>query len=346
MTPTSRLLFMSELQQRLDKLFLEKKFYEIIDLLENQDLDYARTLFLVRTYLNASLKTNDPVSLTTKAQNLLDAFAIEGKDDPNWLYLKGAALFQENLIPDALMRLQRAISKVTIGDPLFNQVKALMDSCQSMMIEAEFRGLDLKNKEKVGRHIEENFGKGSLLCTLFSVEVIHIPPTEKHPYNLLVTKGLSAKTLNVPQGYDEKLNSHLELCIALPEDYRFTQDREVDWPVYLLLDMIRHVIGSLNFIGFGYYLRQDPSISKATAYNGVMLTALGEYPGEAQSMMLTDNSLVRFYQLIPLQPMETLYREHHSAMDLLLLFKEQRIRLTPFIAARPDVCCGPTSLNV
>ena len=338
---------MADIHNQVSKLFENKKYYEIIALLEPLELDFSLALSLVRAYLNASLKTSDPESLCSKAHKILDNFALDGKDDPNWLYLKGMALYQDDLIPDAMMRLERALTHVSVGDTvLFNRISAMLENCKSLMIQAEFKGLDKADFEVVSTHIKQHFGEGKRLCTLFGVEVIHIPPTDEHPYNKLISCGLGAKLLNVPKGFDKKQNAHLELCLFLPKDYQFTQDKDKDWPVYLLLQMIRHVIGSLNFIGFGYYIKEEPSLAPSTVYNGVMLTALGTYDGESQQVSLADGSMVRFYQLVPLQPMETLYRQHHTAIELLRLFERERIVLTPFIAARPDVCCGPEALSV
>lgn len=332
---------------QIQKLFSEHKYYEIIALLEERELDYEMSLQLVRAYLNASLKANDPQTLSFKAHKILDSFALEGRDDAKWLYLKGMALYQDNLIPDCMMRFERALSHVQVGDnDLFHKISIMLENCKSLMIQAEFKGLNETDFKIVRNHIEENFGNGQKLCSLFGVDVIHIPPSEDHPYNKLVSCGLSAKLLNVPEGFDKKLNAHLELCIFLPKDYRFTKDKDNDWPVYLLLQMIRHVIGALKFIGFGYYIQEKPSLSPTTAYDGVILTALGDYSGESQAVNLSDGSTVRFYQLVPLQPMETIYRMHHTALDLLHLFERERIVLTPFIQARPDVCCGPESLSV
>lgn len=338
---------MADIHNQVTKLFSEKKYYEIIALLEPLELDFNLALSLVRAYLNASLKTNDPESLCAKAHKILDSFALEGKDDPKWLYLKGMALYQDNLIPDSMMRLERALTHVSVGDhELFNRINACLENCKSLMIQSEFKGLNPDDFKIVSEHIEKYFGKGQRLCSLFGVEVIHIPPSEDHPYNKLISCGLGAKLLNVPNGFDKKLNAHLELCLFLPKDYRFTQDKDKDWPVYLLLQMIRHVIGALNFIGFGYYVKEEPSLAPSTAYDGVMLTALGDYAGECQAVNLSDGSTVRFYQLVPLQPMETRYRMHHTAIELLRLFERERIVLTPFIAARPDVCCGPEAMSV
>lgn len=64
---------MADIHNQVTKLFLEKKYYEIIALLEPQELDFSLALSLVRAYLNASLKTNDPESLCAKAHKILDS---------------------------------------------------------------------------------------------------------------------------------------------------------------------------------------------------------------------------------------------------------------------------------
>ena len=69
-----------------------------------------------------------------------------------------------------------------------------------------------------------------------------------------------------------------------------------------------------------------------------MLTALGDYPKEAQSYQDAQGLQVNLFQMVPLMPMEVAYRLNHSAQDLLNLFKLRHVALTPLFEGRPDVC--------
>ena len=64
---------------------------------------------------------------------------------------------------------------------------------------------------------------------------------------------------------------------------------------------------------------------------------MGEYEKEQQTMKL-DGSELSFLELLPLRPMELNFRKTHSAVELLDLFKEKLVMITPFISTRDDVC--------
>ena len=49
---------------------------------------------------------------------------------------------------------------------------------------------------------------------------------------------------------------------------------------------------------------------------------------------------MRYFQVVPLLPMECRYRASHSAMELLNVFLSRKAALTPFYATRPDFCAG------
>ena len=69
-----------------------------------------------------------------------------------------------------------------------------------------------------------------------------------------------------------------------------------------------------------------------------MLASFGEVEKEKQSITLHNGKIVNFYEVIPLRPMELHYRKSHSAHELLELYKQKLIKLTPFINTRDDVC--------
>ena len=106
----------------------------------------------------------------------------------------------------------------------------------------------------------------------------------------------------------------------------------------MLIEIISYLITEKNPVGFGYYLEKENGFSKRTAFTGAMLASLGEYPKESQSVTLSSGRNVNFYELLPLRPMELNFRKTHSAHELLDLFKEHLIKLTPFISTRDDVC--------
>lgn len=171
-------------------------------------------------------------------------------------------------------------------------------------------------------------------------ELLHVKPDEAHPWNLIVTKGLAGKKLNVPLGVDELTNSHVELALCLPPEWQFSSSEEYNlWPINALCELINFILAGSEFVGFGYTFSNDKPWHSSTEFSGGMLTALGGYKHQAQEAILTDGSYVRFFELIFLYPMELAFRKTHDAASLLDLFVQKSVRPSP-VRKRSDVCAA------
>lgn len=340
---------MADLTEQINKMHEADDFFGIIRLIEAQsESTYELALQYARACINAARRASDSFSLTQKAQEALDRYAIQGKDDPYWLFYKGFALYLEGLVPESITRLERALRFIKVGEDqaLFSHVSNLAAICRAELIEAEFPGISPQEKQALLEHIKEQFGQAHKLAGAYKVDILHVEPCEEHPYHVLMTCGLSGRRLPVPQGFDVKANSRLELCIMLPANYEFVNDKDRDWPVFLLLKLIEQIISSQEFIGFGYYIDYGRPFSLATNFCGLMLTALGDYPGVSQSMIMPSGEVVHFFQVVPLKRMEIEYRSRHTASLLLNKFKSNGISLTPVDENRPDVGAGVDSVGV
>lgn len=334
MTEQEFTTYKKELLAKVSELYKSDELFKIIDLLENSELDFDLCMELVRTYINAANRTSDPFSLFEKAEILLDKFSLEGKVSAKYHFYRGYILFKKGLIADSLIRFEEALKHASVMDgQLFSNITIMIDNAKRLLDKAEFKGLDENDSKELLAFIEKNFGKANHLCEFSHVSLYQIAPTKDHDYNLIVSVGLSGKNK------DHSLNSeNIELCLALPKDYRFNKDSKSAFEIYMLIEIISYLITEKNPVGFGYYLEKENGFSKRTAFTGAMLASLGEYPKESQSVTLSSGRNVNFYELLPLRPMELNFRKTHSAHELLELFKKHLIKLTPFISTRDDVC--------
>lgn len=334
MTEQEFTTYKKELLAKIGELYKSDELFKIIDLLENSELDFDLCMELVRTYINAANRTSDPFSLFEKAEILLDKFSLEGKVSAKYHFYRGYILFKKGLIADSLIRFEEALKHASVMDgQLFSNITIMIDNAKRLLDKAEFKGLDEIDSKELIDFIEKNFGKVNHLCEFSHVSLYQIAPTKEHDYNLIVSVGLSGKN------QDNNSNSeNIELCLALPQDYRFNKDSKSAFEIYMLIEIISYLITEKNPVGFGYYLEKENGFSKRTAFTGAMLASLGEYPKESQSVTLSSGRNVNFYELLPLRPMELNFRKTHSAHELLDLFKEHLIKLTPFISTRDDVC--------
>ncbi len=323
----------SELLLTIAELNRERQYFRIISLLEDRENDYALCLELVRAYINAANQTSDPLSLLDKAQLVLSQFALSGKDDPTYLFYEGYILYKKGLGQDALIRFERAERFTRLEQAeLFSKITRMLDICRSEERLAQFKGVSDKEAQTLLEHIGKHFGNPEHLCSVNHVEIYRIAPTAEHDYNLLVSVGLSGKTYKREDGYTEGV----ELALGLPKDYRFYQDRKGNFEVYLLIEVILALLAEDKPIGFGYYLEKEGGFDTGAHFVGAMLTGMGEYAKSSQSLSVGATE-VSFLELLPLRPMELNYRKSHSAAELLEVFAKKLIRITPFIAARPDV---------
>ena len=210
------------LKKQISDFYTAGDLYSVISLLENSELDSELCNELVRTYINAGNKTSDPTSLYDKANFLLDKFESEGRNDPYHQFYRGYILYKQGLIDDSKSRFERAMqfASITDGD-LFLKISVMLENVRSQLLERDFSGIDDKEKNQLLAHIEANFGKPSHLCSFSQIDLFHIPPTGEHDFNLIVSVGLSGKKMVNPKTGEKE---SIELCLALPSDYRFNPD--------------------------------------------------------------------------------------------------------------------------
>ena len=85
------------------------------------------------------------------------------------------------------------------------------------------------------------------------VDICIVPPTEERDYYTLVTMGMGAHRMNVPEELAEYKLERAELAIALPADWKLDQESMKDekwyWPIRLLKSLARLPIGSDTWLG-------------------------------------------------------------------------------------------------
>lgn len=325
--------YKAKLEAKLEAYYQRADLFNVIELLENSELDFDLCMELVRTYINVANKSGDPYTLYEKALVVLDKNAIAGRDDPRWLFYKGYILYRQGLVEDALIRFERALKFASVADgALFTNICTMAENCKNEVKLSSFKGINASDAALYDGHTEKYFGKTSKLCSFNGVEVLLAEPGKEHKYFLLITRGLSGKDLKADDGSTE----HLEIALALPEDYRFSEDQEKNFEVYMFIEIAKHLICADRYTGFGYYLKRDHSFSAHTAFTGAMLSALGDFKKDASFFKNSNGEDVIFYEVLPLRPMEVSYRDTHSAYELLERFKEKLIMLTPFISTRDD----------
>ena len=89
------------------------------------------------------------------------------------------------------------------------------------------------------------------------VDICVVPPSEERDYCTLVTMGMGAHRMNVPEELAEYKLERAELAIALPADWKLDQESMKDekwyWPIRLLKSLARLPIASDSWLGHRSY---------------------------------------------------------------------------------------------
>ena len=180
--------------------------------------------------------------------------------------------------------------------------------------------------EAVEGHIQQYFGKFENVFHELSSPDIHVdicvvPPSEKRDYYTLVTMGMGAHRMNVPEELAEYKLERAELAIALPGNWKLKREDLKNerwyWPIRLLKTLARLPIASDTWLGFGHTMDNEEDFAKGTKLCAAILTGPQDTEDGSEVCILPSGEEVNFYQVIPLYREELEYKMEHDADALL-----------------------------
>ena len=180
--------------------------------------------------------------------------------------------------------------------------------------------------EAVEAHIQQYFGKFENVFHELSSPDIHVdicvvPPSQERDYYTLVTMGMGAHRMNVPEELAEYKLERAELAIALPADWKLDQESMKDekwyWPIRLLKSLARLPIASDTWLGFGHTMDNKENFAENTKLCAAILTGPQSTEEGGEVCTLPGGEEVNFYQVIPLYEDELDYKLEHDVDALL-----------------------------
>ena len=180
--------------------------------------------------------------------------------------------------------------------------------------------------EAVEGYIEKYFGEvenvfHELVSPDIHVDICVVPPAEERDYYTLVTMGMGAHRMNVPEELAEYKLERAELAIALPADWKLDQESMQDerwyWPIRLLKVLARLPIASDTWLGFGHTMDNEEDFAKNTELCAALLTGPQGTDVGSEVCTLPCGEEVNFYQVIPLYRDELEYKMEQDADALL-----------------------------
>ena len=180
--------------------------------------------------------------------------------------------------------------------------------------------------EAIEGHIQQYFGEFENVFHELSSPDIHVdicvvPPSEERNYYTLVTMGMGAHRMNVPEELAEYKLERAELAIALPGNWKLKREDLKNerwyWPIRLLKALARLPIASDTWLGFGHTMDNEEDFAKGTKLCAAMLTGPQDTEDGSEVCILPSGEEVNFYQVIPLYREELEYKMEHDADALL-----------------------------
>ena len=165
-----------------------------------------------------------------------------------------------------------------------------------------------EDMEAIERHIQQYFGKFENVFHELSSPDIHVdicvvPPSKEHDYYTLVTMGMGAHRMNVPEELAEYKLERAELAIALPKDWKLKyedlKNERWYWPIRLLKVLARLPIVSDTWLGFGHTMDNEEDFAKGTKLCAAILTGPQDTEDGSEVCVLPGGEEVNFYQVIP-----------------------------------------------
>ena len=180
--------------------------------------------------------------------------------------------------------------------------------------------------EAVERHIEQYFGEvenvfHEIVSPDIHVDICIVPPSKERDYYTLVTMGMGAHRMNVPEELAEYKLERAELAIALPADWKLDQESMKDeqwyWPIRLLKSLARLPINCDSWLGHGHMVENREPFADNTKLCTATLIDPQDTEDGSEVCTLPGGEEINFYQVIPLYADELDYKLEHDSDALL-----------------------------
>ncbi len=345
-----------EFFERLGRLREAGEFGMIIGIIEavpDGKRTFRMTVELARAYCDfASSQSPADRDMLLRAASLLDEVGTDGQNDVLWLSVFGAVLFFFEKYDEAAGYLLRAVNGGAGGEQIGGRtVEVMLSVCRGRIDGIKPTEVYTDDElSAVEEHIKENFGSyKSVLREICSpdvrLDICVIPPCEGHDCYTLVTLGMGAHRMDVPDDVVPETFGRAELMISLPPDWDIAScmsgagGEALYWPIRLLKDVARLPIENETWLGWGHTVSATAdnmgTYDKSVGFSGVMLVTPGAYGKEAAACRLPSGDEVNFYQLVPLYPSEIKYKLKNDADALLDLLSDKMLSVVD--VSRPAV---------
>lgn len=331
------------LLERLERWHREDQYQQIIDAIEAipaRRRGYELTCQLARAYNNLA-RTGETGPLE-KAVALLQSVAAQGREDALWHFRLAYALFYLDREEEALPHFRRSAEL----DPEDPDAPYFIQECAKYIgaKECHPQVYAQEDWDAVDEHVERWFGPcenvfHEIVSPDIHVDIYILPPTRQRNYYVLMTHGMGAHRMHVPQELADKKLERAELLVCLPPDWKVDgKEERWYWPIRWLKLLARLPIQEDSWLGWGHTVAnpEGAPFAENTRLCGIMLVAPGAFPREGWACPLPGGDEVNFYQLLPLYQEEMDFKLAQGAQELLDRFRGEWLEVLD--TARPSAC--------
>jgi hypothetical protein len=201
--------------------------------------------------------------------------------------------------------------------------------------------------EIVQPHVERTIGRvktvfHEIISDDLHIDLLHVGSTLLRPYEVVVTSGMSALPMNVPQGITAP--SFAEVLVILPKGWPMKKDDFFDeknyWPIRLLKDVARYTHHQKTWIGYGHTIAMAESeqtktrpeqYAPGTDFCAALIMPPLTLGNKAWVLKGKDGQDIYFWSVIPLYSLELQLKMEQGLDSLLNLFDRHKVfdRINP-----------------
>lgn len=279
--------------------------------------------------VNAALGDGKEADINQNIHSKLQAL-LTGQASPEQASKEQTAAKEEAQVSKSEQVLEQALDPATVQVQEQAQAQEQDKSAQIAEIKKHLPNLELYTQvqlKAVKEHIEQCFGPIYLQVEDSQTDHIKcdidiIKPSENKAgaCQYLVTKGMGAHKMPVPDEFKALNLDRAELYLALASDWNLESEEEQEnWPITLLsvLSRLPFVYDSWMAQGHIISFPQDEDYAPGTNYAGAIL--LNPAKDSSYGLELDNLGHINFYQVVLLYQEEIDYAEQYSARTLMKL---------------------------
>lgn len=341
-----------------------EKFSKCIKALEDipeAEQDYDMVMLQVRAYENYAIlgdngeepEDDEKERALNKALELLESIREAGESQAGWN--KRMAYAYQYLVEQEEKAIEYAKRWAEL-DPEDSSAVAVINECNEELEKRKIKcesccdddngdnksiAPEMYSEDEIDiieKHIEHYYGNFEFVfhekvSPDIHVDICLIPPSEECNWYTLVTMGMGAHLMNVPNQLKEEQLERAELVICLPEYWKLDKEHLKDekwyWPIRLLKELARFPGENNTWLGWGHTVSYDGPLSYTTELCASILInpPCGNVGGN--TCTLPDGEEVNFYQVIPLYRDELEYKLKNGTQKLLDKINDNILLVNP-----------------